>query len=504
MWMRTTQHLWLVLLTCSTCAASEAGKLKLHVIDAEGHSLPCRVHLFDAEGEPQRAGDLPFWRDHFVCAGSAELQLSPGTYRYAIERGPEYVSAQGRVEVSGGGEDKLSVRLDRLSELRTQGWYSGDLHIHRSLDSIPLLMQAEDLDVGPVITWWNARNPWTDREPPSPTLRNLKPARYYDVMAGEDERGGGAVLFFHLRRPLTITDAEREYPSSLRYIDRAHAENPDVWIDIEKPFWWDVPLWLASGQADSIGIAHNHMHRSGVLASEAWGRARDPRQYPGPQGNGYWTQDIYYHALNCGIRIPPSAGSASGVLPNPVGYNRAYVHVEGTWSYAAWWRALRAGRVFVTNGPLLLARADGKLPGHVFSANAGARLTIPVKVNLTSRDDLARLEIIKNGRVSSSMPIPEDPSQSSLGEVTFSRPGWFLIRAVADNDDTFRFASTGPFYVEVGGKHQVVRESAEFFLEWAQQRRRQLEGSLEGTQRAEVLASHNKAIQFWRGKVEQR
>jgi hypothetical protein len=47
------------------------------------------------------------------------------------------------------------------------------------------------------------------------------------------------------------------------------------------------------------------------------------------QGNGFWTQEIYYHALNCGVRIPPTAGSASGVLPNPVGYDRVYVQVAG-------------------------------------------------------------------------------------------------------------------------------------------------------------------------------
>ena len=28
-------------------------------------------------------------------------------------------------------------------------------------------------------------------------------------------------------------------------------------IDIEKPFWWDVPAWAVSGQVDSIGIANN-------------------------------------------------------------------------------------------------------------------------------------------------------------------------------------------------------------------------------------------------------
>src|SRR5439155_9501505 len=55
---------------------------------------------------------------------------------------------------------------------------------------------------------------------------------------------------------------------------------------------------------------------------------------------------------DCGLRLPPSAGSASGVLPNPVGYDRVYVHLDGELSYERWWEALRAGRVFVSNGPL--------------------------------------------------------------------------------------------------------------------------------------------------------
>ena len=135
-----------------------------------------------------------------------------------------------------------------------------------------------------------------------------------------------------------------------------------VWIDIEKPFWWDVPTWLASGQVDSIGLANNHMNRRGMYEDEAWGRPRDAKRLPPPRGNGFWTQEIYYHILNCGLRIPPSAGSASGVLNNPVGYNRMYVQLDGALSYPGWWDGLRAGRVFVTNGPLRRVRADGQPP----------------------------------------------------------------------------------------------------------------------------------------------
>ena len=94
-------------------------------------------------------------------------------------------------------------------------------------------------------------------------------------------------------------------------------QRSDAHVDIEKPFWWDMPIWVAVGGVDSIGLAHNHMQRAGMLDNEAWGKPRDKVFYPSPRGNGYWSQDIYYHLLNCGLRIPPSAGSAIGRAGQP-------------------------------------------------------------------------------------------------------------------------------------------------------------------------------------------
>jgi hypothetical protein len=128
-------------------------------------------------------------------------------------------------------------------------------------------------------------------------------------MAGEDERGGGALLYFNLARPLPIKKLEREYPSGAKFLEMVR-EFPQAHVDMEKPFWWDMPVWVAVGRVDSIGLANNHMWRDGGLFTEAWGRPRDKLFYPDPQGNGRWSQDIYYHLLNCGLRIPPSAGSA--------------------------------------------------------------------------------------------------------------------------------------------------------------------------------------------------
>src|SRR4029450_11811058 len=100
-------------------------------------------------------------------------------------------------------------------------------------------------------------------------------------------------------------------------------------------------------------------HRDGVMDGEAWGKPRETALYPAPHGNGRWSEHIYYELLNCGLRVPPSAGSASGVLPNPVGYNRVYVHCDGELTWESWWENLRRGQVVGTNGPLLRRRGCG-------------------------------------------------------------------------------------------------------------------------------------------------
>ncbi len=475
---------------------AERATVEFLVLDKDsGKPVACRIHLKDATGKAQRHPKLPFWHDHFVCPGVVELQLTPGKYTYEIERGPEYRTSSGAFTLDAKGGQKLTVTLQRLVDLSAEGWWSGELHVHRPVADIELLMQAEDLHVAPVITWWNNRNTWAERKPPASTLVTFDGDRWYDLMAGEDEREGGALLYFHLKEPLPITGAGREFPSAMKFVELARQQR-GVWIDVEKPFWWDVPVWLASGKIDSIGLANNHLCRDRMYESEAWGKPRIVERYPAPRGNGYWSQDIYYHVLSCGLRIPPSAGSASGVLPNPVGYNRVYVHLGPKPTYEQWWEGLRAGRSFVTNGPLLRVTAAGQLPGHVFTAPAGQELKLDLEARLTTAKAIRWIEIIKDGQVERRVPL-EDWKSGKLGTVTFGQSGWFLVRAIADNSKTFRFASTAPFYVEIGENKRPVRKaSAQFFLDWTRERIRRVKVE-DAAQREEVLQPHRQAEKFW-------
>lgn len=499
------QLTWVVAVACAvlvdkpTFAAD--GKVTLTVIDkATDQPIPVRMHLKDERGRPVRPPRTVAWDDHFVFDGSLKLQLRPGHYTFEVERGPEYRVRTGGFEIQRGADDEHAMVLERFVDMKREGWWSGDLHIHRPLRDIELLMRAEDLHVAPVITWWNDKDQWSGQPLPDELLHAFDENRFYHRLAGEDEREGGALLYFNLPQPLPLTGSSREFPSPVHFLHMARAL-PGVHVDIEKPFWWDVPVWVATKQVDSIGLAHNHLWRNGVLDNEAWGKPRDKSEYPGPLGNGRWSQDIYYHLLNCGLRVPPSAGSASGVLQNPVGYNRVYVFCGEALSYERWWANLRAGQVVVTNGPLLRPLVNGKLPGHVFVADQGESVELSISLDLSTRDKVEQLEIIRNGQVERTVSLAEFAQQGGqLPTLRFDESGWMLLRAVTTNQQTYRFASTGPYYVEIGQQPRISRKSAQFFLDWVYERAKRVRLE-DPEQREEVLKFHRAARDFWQKRV---
>lgn len=209
--------------------------------------------------------------------------------------------------------------------------------------------------------------------------------------------------------------------------------------------------------------------------------------------------------LNTGIRIPPSAGSASGVQGNPLGYNRVYMHLDGKFSETAWWDGLAKGNCFVANGPLLRVRANDSLPGAVFTADGGEPLALKLDVQLTTLDRLRKLEVIQNGKVMQAILCNGDRNQAHSLTLTANESGWFLIRGIAENPKTFRFASTAPFYTELAQvKRRISKSSSRFFLDWVNERTERVKAKInDKSQQAEVLRSQESARKFWQERVRQ-
>jgi hypothetical protein len=478
----------------SASLALAAGELTLTIVDpATSKSIPCRMHLRNDKDRPQRAAKTLFWDDHFVFPGTVKLKLPRGTYHYEIEHGPEYVTANGYFIIQDQAKDEKVVDLKRACDMADEGWWSGDLHVHRPIKDAELLMQADDLHVAGVVTWSEKKTEWARKPPPAATVKRFDGNRYYDVVAGESVGPGGTLLFLNLRQPL----AASESPDSQLNLLSAAREQEGAWIDASRVTAWDLPLWLATGRVDSIELCDDQFCRA-ATRQDSTSRPRDEGSALGAAGVGVWTHEIYYHVLNCGLRIPPSAGSGTGEAPNPIGYNRVYVWVDKeNFSLEAWWKGLRLGRAVVTNGPLIRPFANSRQPGHVFQAPEGEQLTFEVGLSITTREPISYFELVKDGRVAQSLRYEELTRAGKFAPLQFDASGWFLVRAVTDNEDTYRFATSAPWYVEIGDRpKRVRRDSAQFFLDWLDERRQTIEGS-DGPESDESKRIWAEAREYW-------
>lgn len=462
------------------------GHLEVTVTEgANGKPMPCRVHL-TANGKPVYAPGCPRWeRDlSFCCNGRFAVDVPAGAVEMALEKGPEWQSRTETLQVGAGETRSIKRSLSRWTDMNAAGWFSGDLHVHRAPGDMPLLMRAADLNVAPVLTHWNQNHakvepPFLKEVPSRDAVTARRYPRFYHTLNQEDERIGGAILLFNLRKPILRDGVYRHWPSGMVY-HRAALEQDGVHVEVEKPFWWEAPIHVALGRVDSIGIVHNHFQRQGLMNNEAWGRARDSAKYPGPLGFCRYTLDLYYRYLNLGWDIPGTAGSASGVLKSPLGYSRTYVKMDA-FDYAGWWKALRAGRCFSTNGPLIFATVNGEQPGARFTAAAGNKLNATVKVDVLNFNPLDRAEIVVGGKVVATLRPRIHPVRAALKlddppagsnritaehKLAIDRSTWIAVRAFENNETRFRFAHTSPFYVTVGGKKRRDPEAARFYIQW--------------------------------------
>jgi hypothetical protein len=181
---------------------------------------------------------------------------------------------------------------------------------------------------------------------------------------------------------------------------------------------------------------------------------------------------LYHRLLNCGLRLSASAGTDCFLnrirswLP---GAERAYVKVDGPFTYDKWIDGLRAGQSFVSNGPMVELTVDGQGIGSTLEL-AGAR-EVKVKARAQSQFPLDRVEILVNGQVARTIPLARDGLQAEAEQsVKLDRSGWIALRtagpAVPFVEGEWVYAHTSPVYVTVGGQPAGEAEDARYFLAW--------------------------------------
>src|SRR5690606_22864196 len=88
---------------------------------------------------------------------------------------------------------------------------------------------------------------------------------------------------------------------------------------------------------------------------------------------------MWYRLLNCGFRVPISAGTDSFTNVTDhytAGGGRVYVEGGPRFDYPAWLDAFRKGRSFASNGPMVWLTVNGSVPGAEVRLDGPGTVTV--------------------------------------------------------------------------------------------------------------------------------
>ncbi len=398
----------LTVLAAGGCSRSEVS-VAIHVIDVgSGELTPSRLEVMDSEQHPHFAHNsipltfecllspLPEWlaplrtepsifnpytgTRQFYADGTAELTLPPGSYRLRVAKGLEWRRIERTFEVRAGDRQEITVELERWADPPADGWYGVDDHLHITRmhpdenHRIARWMRAEGLNIANLLEMGTAAQI-------SVTLQYA----YGDAGAYRD---GPLLLLTGEEHPRTHFLGHTITLGTEERVDRR-----DEYIVYESTFAEGARRGGVSGFAH-FGMRHA---QDGLAIAAPTGLVRfvEVLQFEFPH------YDVWYQLLNLGFRIAPSAGTDFPCGPPSLpGRERFYAQITGEVNRRSFVEAVRAGRTFVTNGPLIELLVDGVGPGGDVALEAPGIVSVRGRVRFDpGQDRVDAVELVVNGEV---------------------------------------------------------------------------------------------------------
>ncbi len=392
----------------------------------------------------------PYWQEPaaYFVSKPFSISLPAGKWRLAVARGIETLPVFEEFEIAPNQSLSRRVTLQRWVNMPHLGWYSGDDHVHYPRlkpEHNQLLMTwalAEDVHVANILRMGDIERTYFEQ------AAFGKEGRYeqgdYALVSGqEDPRTGindqGHTIALNITAPVR---------------------------DTAQYYLYDFMFDGARRQGGLTGYAH-------VAWASAWNRRSRPDSYPTwdptinvPRGRIDFFEILqflqlgledYYDFLNLGFRLTASAGSD---IPwgSTMGETRVYAYTGRGFSTDAWFGAVKRGRTFVSNGPMLTLRVDAGMPGDELNVNRNAELRIRVRAWAPPAIGSPKtLELIANGQVADTASSSDQKREELKLDIRLRAASsqWIAARVTAHNG---ALAHTSPVYIRVAGA--PVRDEA--------------------------------------------
>jgi hypothetical protein len=393
-----------------TVEAPAFGRVRVAIADRKGRPVPGKV-VFIGLAPTATPYLLPVnpvvsgrsWEslnnEVYPPADGLEVVLPAGTYVAASSRGPEFAVETRVVEVLSGEPRDLRFTIDRV--LETPGLVSVDSHMHTQFSDgsvlVPMRIQsavAEGLDV--IVS--SDHNTIIDYRP---EIARLGLGTEIAFLPGvEVTARTGSIHFNSL--PVGLRPGEPnggaisvrdETPAKLFAL--ARAKDPGSLVHLNHPRSGTLGYFNNYHLDPEKAAFADHLFDLDFDVMEALNGAKFDRD------NRRAIED-WFHLLNRGYPVRIVASSdAHGIEGGETGYARTYVlmaePVAGKVDQAALVIALKKGRAFVSNGPVVAVRANGKATfGDTVKANRG-RVDLDITVTGAPWLDVSEVRLVVNG-----------------------------------------------------------------------------------------------------------
>ncbi|HUF26756.1 MAG TPA: CehA/McbA family metallohydrolase [Gemmatimonadaceae bacterium] len=466
---------WREVRITSRRAQTPTGRVRIRVLGPDGRPMPSRMYV-DASDGRSYTPDGGFHRammvtdrHYFHASGEVEVEVPAGRTTIEAVRGWEYRPASVTVDVLAGGTRTATLTLERLADLPSGGWYSGDTHLHDlhqgfglSHEAFFLQLVAEDLHVGNALIHMDGTRlmgRWSDLTGAPHPLSTPS----HIVQYGQEFRGGlGHIGMIGVREfTLPFIGGQRGTAYAQPSLDHAY-------------------LTGARAQGGLGGFMHPYqapprtpdMAASTLIALDVALGLGDFYDIGALWSDELASAVFYYRLLNAGFRLPATGGTDnfSDVFRDPPpGSDRTFARVDGDLTVRSWLDAVRRGRTFVSTGPLLFLEVDGREPGDELRVAANGSRTVRVKAEAMSITPLDSLQIVVNGDVVRTVAARDSSRVVFDGSVAMPEGGWVAARVLGPHSryigDDYAFAHTSPVYVVRGGRRFVKPEDARFLAQ---------------------------------------
>jgi TolB protein len=443
--------------------------------EIDGQMAPVRLNVLDGAGHPviPETGAVRSEGQHgrifFYSEGEIELVAPAGRVTVSAVQGFETAERVQTVDVRPDGTTEVTLGLARLWDASENGWFSGDNHFHLNYggtyrlepEDILLDLQGEGVDVA------------------YPLLANLHNRFLQQDLWGRTYTEGAIIHFGQ--------EVRSHFLGHLQLLGVQDLFWPWVWGPGYQVYAEDDRLNAAAlRHARAQGGLGGYVHPVGVADPFTPETASSvPVSLVADAVLGeidvielgcLWTDEIgtgalWHQVLNLGIPLAASAGS--DVMNNyfrtmAIGATRVYVKPDGPLTAASYLQALKTGRSFVSNGPLLEFEVGGMEPGQVVDPGGAAGWTLDVHSALPYES----VQIFVNGIAVQTLDgNPRAGSKRYEGSVDLPQGGWISARVLGGNSgwpalDSYLFAESSPVWIGRIGSTEpaAVRRAAENLL----------------------------------------